>query len=316
MDLIEASTMNVKQLFEYTKPKLNSSGGKNIGIINKNSKKGLYLQTPLMLTWGVNTYEDEKTGRKTFDMALQFPKEEYNSENIEKFLNNMKELEKKILDDALINSKEWLNKGKASMEVLKALWTPILKYPKDEDGEPDYSRPPTLKLKIPFWEENFNIELYDMNNNQIFPNESELTPSDLIAKATNVATIIQCGGIWVASGKFGVTWKLIQAVVKPKESLKGKCHIALSTKEKEILNATQTEDKNDEDDDDSDNDKEINRVQVVDSDSDNESDNDNDKNTKKEIEKEVAELLDEKVEDKPPPTPQKKKVIRKKKAAE
>ena len=26
-----------------------------------------------MLTWGVNEYVDEKSGNKTYDMALQFP---------------------------------------------------------------------------------------------------------------------------------------------------------------------------------------------------------------------------------------------------
>ena len=47
--------------------------------------------------------------------------------------------------------------------------------------------------------------------------------------------MIQCGGIWFANGKFGVTWKLVQAVVKPKETLKGKCHIVLSAEDKKIL---------------------------------------------------------------------------------
>ena len=40
-----------------------------------------------------------------------------------------------------------------SSEVIDALWTPMLKYPKDQEtGEFDYSRPPTLRLKLPIWE--------------------------------------------------------------------------------------------------------------------------------------------------------------------
>ena len=58
--------------FIYTKAKLNSNGRKSIGILNSDNKKSLYLSTPLMLTWGVNEYVDEKTGNKTYDMALQF----------------------------------------------------------------------------------------------------------------------------------------------------------------------------------------------------------------------------------------------------
>ena len=58
--------------------------------------------------------------------------------------------------------------------------------------------------------------------------------------------MIQCGGIWFANGKFGVTWKLVQAVVKPKESLKGKCHIVLSAEDKKILEADNVVESDDE----------------------------------------------------------------------
>jgi hypothetical protein len=68
----------------------------------------------------------------------------------------------------------------------------------------------------------------------IFPDPSNpaLSPKDLIAKGSHIAVSIQCGGIWFANGKFGVTWKLFQAIVKPKMSLKGKCHIKLDEEEK------------------------------------------------------------------------------------
>jgi hypothetical protein len=59
-----------------------------------------------------------------------------------------------------------------------------------------------------------------------------LSPQDLIAKGSHIAVSIQCGGIWFANGKFGVTWKLFQAIVKPKMSLKGKCHIKLDDEDK------------------------------------------------------------------------------------
>jgi hypothetical protein len=50
----------------------------------------------------------------------------------------------------------------------------------------------------------------------------------LIPKGSEIACIIQCGGIWFANGKFGVTWKLFQGVVKPTQTLaKGQCHIKL-----------------------------------------------------------------------------------------
>jgi hypothetical protein len=199
-----------------------------------------------MLTWGVNEWSDDKTGKKSFDLALQFPSEE-NSE-CSAFLKNMQELEMRIKSDVITNCKEWLGKPKMSSDAVDALWSPMLKYPKDKaSDEFDYSRAPTLKVKIQYWENTFkNVELYNDTGTLVFPNDDNSSISDFIVKGSSVATIIQCGGIWVANGKFGVTWKLFQAVVKPRTTLSGKCHIVLSEKDKEKLVAPV----DDEDDDD------------------------------------------------------------------
>ncbi len=233
-DIVNGVMFNCETDVIFTKPKVNHSGGKNIGILNAHTKKSLYISSPLMLTWGVNEYTDEKTGRVTYDMSLQFPKSEYNTEELSSFLKAMQGLEEKIKSTAMENSKEWMNKAKMSQEVIDALWSPMLKYPKDQaTGEPDYSRPPTLRVKLPYWEGEFkNVEVYDINQTTLFPNDGDASVTDLITKGSNVATIIQCGGVWFANGKFGVTWKLFQCVVKPRETLSGKCHIQLSATER------------------------------------------------------------------------------------
>ena len=47
---------------------------------------------------------------------------------------------------------------------------------------------------------------------------------------------MQCGGLWFANGKFGVTWKLIQSVVqKPRATLAGTCFLKLNTADKEKM---------------------------------------------------------------------------------
>ena len=244
--MIDGVNFDVDTNFAYTKPKVNGSGGKSVGILNSSTKKGLYLSTPLMLTWGINEYVDEQTGKRTYDMSLQFPKEEYGSEALTKFLDNMKAFETKLKNDAIMNSKDWMNKAKMTAEVCDALWTPMLKYPKYPEGHEaagdfDYSRPPTLRLKVPFWEGEWKVELYDMEQEALFPNDKGLLPTELVPKSTHIATVIQCGGLWFANGKFGVTWKLFQGVVKPKTSLKGKCLIALSDSDREALNKTADE---------------------------------------------------------------------------
>ena len=72
----------------FTKPKINASGGKNVGVLNKHTMKGLYINTPLMLTWGINEYKDEVSGKVSYDMSLQFPNEEYNTPELTTFLKN------------------------------------------------------------------------------------------------------------------------------------------------------------------------------------------------------------------------------------
>jgi hypothetical protein len=189
----------------------------------------------------MSEFVDDKTGKKTYELSLQFPSSEYPDPDGEVFLKKMKEFEDKVKADAIIYSKEWFNKPKMSADVVDALFTPMLKYPKNkESGEFDYARPPTLRLKVPFWEDEWKIELYDVEQRQIWPSAdgSASTPVELIPKLTRVACVIQCGGIWFAAGKFGVTWRLFQAVVKPPQSLRGKCHIRLTEGDKERIAAS------------------------------------------------------------------------------
>ncbi len=234
--------------FKYSAPKQNSMGGKSVNIYNNKTNKYLQLSTPLMLTWGVSDYE----GNEKYEMALQFPSEEYLTGPKEAFMVKMKEYEAKLKADAITYSKEWFGKAKMSEEVIEALWSPMLKYPKNkETGEFDYSRSPTLRLKVPFYDGVWKCEIYDTNEEMVFPNPSNpaITPLDVIQKGSNTALVIQSGGLWFANGKFGTTWRLMQAVVQPKETIFGKCQLKLGLEEKKEL-AQRIDLPEDDDDDD------------------------------------------------------------------
>jgi len=234
--VIPGASFNPASDMKYTKPKVNSVGGRSVGIVNAKTSTVLNLSSPLMLTWGVQSFTDDKTGKVSYDLALQFPNEGFETPATKKFLENMTAFEKKIKEDAITNSKEWFSKPKMTSDAVDALWTPILKYPKNKDTlEADMTRAPTIKVKLPFWDGAWKeLELYDTDMRPVFPvpMNPALSPQDLIAKGSHIAVSIQCGGIWFANGKFGVTWKLFQAIVKPKMSLKGKCHIKLDDEDK------------------------------------------------------------------------------------
>lgn len=311
--VISGVDFNPKSDIHYTKPKVNSNSGKNVGILNAKTKKSLYLSTPLMLTWGVNYFEDEKSGKRTYDMSLQFPSKDYPNDACDTFLKNMQALEEKFKEDAIVNSKEWMNKPKLSSDVVDALWTPMLRYPKNkETDEPDYNRAPTLRVKIPYWDDKFTCEIYDMDQTLLFPDsesgDAVSTLTNLIPKATNIAILIQCGGLWFANGKFGVTWKLFQAVVKPKQNMRGVCQINLSDTDREKI-AAQVDD-----DDDDEEESEAKIATLVEDSDDDDNDTPDNKSDDEVVAEPVVEPVAEPVAEPVVETP-KKKVVRKKPAA-
>lgn len=322
--IIAGIDINPTRDIKYTKVKVNSNGGKQIGLLNGNSNRGLYISTPLMLTWGINEYINEKDGSKTYDLALQFPNDEYNNPNSAQFLKNMQDLETKVKGDAILNSKDWLNKTKLTPDAVDVMWTPILKYPKDkETGEPDYSRAPSIKVKIPYWEGEFkNVELYNEKRELLFssadpPENPEQIISDYISKGSNIAIVMQCGGLWVVNGKFGVTWKLFQAIVKPKATLAGKCHITLSLDEEQKLNNNNMEEDEVVSSDEHNN---VVKSSTLVKDSDDEDGLDLKKESQEEVKEEIKKEVKEEIEtateknvevEDLPPKP-KKKVVKKK----
>ena len=72
--IIDGSNLNPARDTSFAKPRLNKSGGKAVSVTPKGSNRWLNISTPLMLTWGVNEYVDDQSGRRSYDLSLQFPK--------------------------------------------------------------------------------------------------------------------------------------------------------------------------------------------------------------------------------------------------
>jgi len=228
--IIDGTTFDASKI-RYTSPKVNQSGGKSVGILSTMTNTALKIQTPSMLTWGLSDYE----GNEKFEVSLQFPTEEYDTDELRAFRQNMVEFENKIKADALTNSKAWFGKQHSSPEVLEALWTPILKYTKDKaTGEPDKTKSPTLRVKVPYYEQQWKVEVYDEKCERLFPNDSGESPVELIKKGMRIVTLMQCGGLWFVSGKFGVTWKLVQAVVPRENNSNAGCLIRIKSSPQEV----------------------------------------------------------------------------------
>ena len=212
-------------VFSYSAPKANPAGGKVVNLYNKNFREYLTFSTPLILTWGAQEGKDQQgnfTGKWT--MSLQFPNSEYPNADCEAFLREIKKVETKIKEDAIIYSKDWFGKEIKSMEVMEEKFNVMLRYPKLEKGKDvlDYSKPPTLTAKLPCWKGVWQPEIYDEDGVQLYvkgKTPPHITPLEFLKPKTHVICLLQCGGLWFVNGKVSITWNLKQAIVqKPRSS--------------------------------------------------------------------------------------------------
>lgn len=224
---------------KYMPPKVNEKGGKSINVISKQTSRSLHISTPLMMTWGIADFIDDKgESDGKFSISLNFPNDEYKTTATTAFLDKLKAFENQILDDAVANSELWWGE-QMSRDICEHTFFPFLKYSKNKDTKKfDYTKPPSIRAKVPCYNDKWAVELYDTKSNLIFPSEDPTqTPPDFVPKLSNIACVLQCGGIWIGGKGWGLTWKMIQGVVKPKitDSIYGKCHINLSSEDKEAL---------------------------------------------------------------------------------
>lgn len=235
----------------YSKPKLNANGGKSVGIISTQSNRSLHISTPLMMTWGISMFTGDgaeadgaaagDSSKSKYSMTLCFPSEAYSNNETTVFLEKMKQFEEQLITDAVKNYEAWWEEENTNSELTRAILTNnfcrMVKYSKDKVNKKkiDYSKPPSIRAKVPYYKDEFAIKIYDTKYNLKFPNEDKtITPSYLIQSMSKVACVLQCTGIWfIGKSSWGVTWKLVQCVVKPREivNVNDRCQIQLSEDE-------------------------------------------------------------------------------------
>ena len=218
---------------KYMTPKTNDKGGKSINVISTQTNRTLTITTPLLMTWGVSDYADEKGEQDgKFMISMVFPSDDYSTAATRSLLEKIKSFEEKFLDDAVKNSESWFGE-KMSREIVKHMFFPILKYPKNRDTKKfDYSKQPTIKAKVPSYNGKWNVEICDTKSRLIFPNNNpDMTPMDFIPKNSTVACVLAFSQVWVGGKGMGIQMKLVQCIVKPRENISsnvGKCQIMLS----------------------------------------------------------------------------------------
>ena len=235
---------------KFMPPKVNDKGMLSINLISTQTNRALHISTPMMMTWGISDYDDGSGGDGKFTMTLNFPTEDYRKPSTDAFLEKIKDFENTILDQAVKNSELWFGE-EMSREVCKHSFFPFLKYAYIKGTKKiDPTKSASIRAKVPCYQGKWGLELYDTNDNMIFPCDNDrVTPVDFVPKLSQVACVLQCGGIWKGGKGWGLTWKAIQCVVKPREvvSVYGQCRVKLSEEDRGAIASQSIQDADDED---------------------------------------------------------------------
>jgi hypothetical protein len=240
-DILDGTNLDFSVL-SFSDPKPHEKA-RVVNVNNINTRQSIELTTPMMLTWGAQeSLDDNKNPTGKFTMSLQFPTKDYTDPAQEAFLANLRAFEERVKDAAVANSVKWFGKPIASKDIVSMLMNTMLRHPKVANSQvADESRPPTLTVKLPCWKGSWRSEIFDEDGEPLFvPGKvnQHRSPVEFIGKQSQIACILQCGGVWLVNGKFSIVWNLKQAVVqKPKAKVEGKCLITLNNSEKAKMKA-------------------------------------------------------------------------------
>ena len=202
--IIETSSFNSKNIVITEQKKFGEKGGKQ-SFLNYNNNR-LVMQTAISMSvpFGLNVYENN--GINEYSVGLSF-RDIDNNPKIKEFMDVISKIDETLLEEGFKNSKTWF-KADLSRDVIKAFYTPSLKYSKDKDGNV-LTYPPTIKLKLRKLNGDFETKFYDVDGNPY----KNIPIEDLLVKGVQVTAIIECAGVWFVGSKFGLTWRAKQIAI-------------------------------------------------------------------------------------------------------
>ena len=203
-------------LTEYSKLETNTFGGKKMWV-NYQGRKKFTLQLPRMhAPFGVSEFQDPTSGKIKYSLPLSFNKQDEMKGVIKMFHDKLTEWDEKVVDDASNNTVSWFKKpaAKLTKNAVRKNYTPMLAKFKDKNTlEFTGEYPDKVKLKIPFWEGKFAVEVYDENQQRV--DISYIKPN------CEIIAVVKSSNVWISADKFGVCLNAGVLQVFPPERLTG-----------------------------------------------------------------------------------------------
>lgn len=203
-------------------PKGPDNKAKNV-YINYSGDR-LVFQTPEMpLPFGVSKWDNEGKTPPKYSVDLSF-KDKNDDPRVAKFFDMLSALDEAAIQTACKNKATWFKGKKYSDEMVRNIYTPIIKWAKDKvTKEPTDAYPPTYKVVLPFNDKDKCITTKVYNDKREAMDLMDLENANQLATATKgarAAVIVHVSGVWISNTGFGITSKAMQVRLKPPTTIK------------------------------------------------------------------------------------------------
>ena len=175
----------------------------------------LYVQTPeLSVPFDSGTYYPDNDSSGKYAVKVSMDGHQTN-EPMKKFYQMLQDMDTKVMSSGVENSLAWFKKKSLSEDIAKELYNDMVKVSVDsETGEPNGKWAPTFGFKIVKRDGKVLCDCYDSDKNELILSGTDAVDLEsMFKKGTKVKMILKCNGLWIASGKFGCTWRAEQVKI-------------------------------------------------------------------------------------------------------
>jgi hypothetical protein len=194
------------------------SGGKQ-AYVNYDGGKFLFQTPALSLPYDMSdkTFDPTKPIKYTAELSLRGYDEAGNK--AKETYDALNALDEYMIEQGVKNSRAWFKADMPAVAV-RALYTPTIKWSKDKEGNVK-PYPPGVKVSLRKIKDtdNFDVKMFDANKEEYHG----VSVKELLVRGAVARCVMQCTGLWVAGGKYGLSWKAVQMVMDSVPASVGGC---------------------------------------------------------------------------------------------
>ncbi len=204
-NVVLASNFNTQKV-SFSQLKVLESGGKQ-AYVNYDGGRFVFQTPNCNLPYGMSVFD--KNGPVKYSVELSLRGYDEQGSKMQQFHEALSRLDEFMIDQGVKHCKQWF-KADLSRDVIKAFYTPVVKKSIDKEGNPK-PYPPTIKLALKQKRDSqeFDVSCYDEKRTLY----RGIPLEELMVKGAQMTCLIQCTGVWFAGSKYGLSWKLEQALV-------------------------------------------------------------------------------------------------------